>query len=282
MFARVSLLALAAAAIAAVSAKPTFHVNDLPNTWEDGQIGTNKCSKYGDSSSSSMCQNLFINNARDFCLWAPPSGSHTVGAKEEEMVSYCLKSGYGTRLIPNGAIKSAYFLKTNSFLQVTGMGDFTGMHIKKNDDGGELDPHGATGTGNPPGGLVFTRNKMGSEGDWVQLKEWNNFMSADEYSLRACYGGNAKEWCPHVYDEMGSYFNSPGRYNAGKFEDCDAEPGDWPGVYHGSTFHQGDKHTPAAQKAGSSSNCRHYSTVSNGPAKQNPYRRALRFDRVQF
>ncbi|WFC97848.1 hypothetical protein MYAM1_000568 [Malassezia yamatoensis] len=273
MFCPKPLFAIVAAALAVtgVSAKPTFSINDLPNTWEDGQVGTNRCSKYGASNSNSMCQNVFINSVKDFCLFAPYQGQHSVGAWEEKMVSYCVKSGYGTRLIPDGTLKSAYFIKTNSFVQVTGQGDFTSMHIKSADDGGELDPHGATGEGNPPGGLVFTRSKTGSEGSWVQLKEWNNFMSATEFSIRGCWGSNAASYCPHIYDEMGSYFNEPGNYRKGSFEDCDAEPGHFPGVFHGSTFYQGNGHTPDAHKPGASSNCKSFSSVSNGRAVQPLY-----------
>lgn len=269
MFATKSLFAFVAAALAVVGVsadKPSFSIDDLPDTWEDGQIGTNQCKKWGASNQNSYCQNVFINSVKDFCLFAPPYGQHTVGAFEEKMVSYCLKEGYGTRLIPDGTLKSAYFIKTDSFVQVTGEGDFTKMHIRNADEGGELDPHGATGMGNPPGGLVFTRSQKGNEGNWVQLKEWNNFMSATEYSIRGCWGDNAAQYCPHIYDEMGSYFNEPGRYEAGSFENCDADPGHFPGVYHGSTFWQGQDHTPGPHKPGSSSNCHSYSSVSNGYA----------------
>ncbi|WFD01975.1 hypothetical protein MOBT1_000656 [Malassezia obtusa] len=262
----------AALAIAGVSAdKPTFDIHHLPDTWEDGQIGTNRCKKWGASNENSYCQNVFINSAKDFCLWAPPKGHHTVGAYEEKMVSYCVKSGYGTRLIPDGTIKSAYFIKTDSFVQVTGQADFTSMHIKRGDEGGELDPHGATGAGNPPGGLMFTRSQTGNEGEWVQLKEWNNFMSADEFSIRGCWGDDAKKYCPHIYDEMGSYFNEPGNYQAGSFEDCDAEAGHFPGIYRGSTFWQGQNHTPGPHKPGKSSNCKSFGSVSNGRAVQPLY-----------
>ncbi|WFD34395.1 hypothetical protein MCUN1_001234 [Malassezia cuniculi] len=288
---RASLVALASAALLvgtearkynlrARDDKPTFSIDNLPDTWEKGQVGTNQCTKYGDSDENSMCQNVFVNSARDFCLWAPYKGGDTVGEQEEEMVSYCLRSGYGTRLIPDGTIKSAYFLKTDSFVQVTGRGDFTSMNILDGDDGGELDPHGATGAGNPPGGLVFTNNKKGEEGNFVQLKEWNNFMSYNEFSIRACWGGWAQQWCPHIYDEMGAEFNSPAKFKAGGFEDCEGLEGEWPGVYSGSTWHQGMDHTPKPQKPGSSSNCKTYSTVSNAPARYKPYKRSFRFDRI--
>lgn len=291
MFARIPLVALATAALLigadarkyafrGSGNKPTFSIDNLPDTWEDGQVGSNQCGQWGDSDENSLCQNVFVNSAHDFCLWAPRKGQKEVGDQEEKMVSYCLRSGYGTRLIPEGTLKSVYFLKTDSFVQVTGIGDFTKMHISGGDEGGELDPHGATGAGNPPGGLVFTRNKKGQEGQYVQLKEWNNFMSATEFSIRACWGGWAQQWCPHIYDEMGSEFNSPGRYEEGTFEDCEGLEGEWPGVYSGSTFYQGDQKTPDAQKPGSSSNCKKYATVGNGQVKNKPYRRSFRFDRI--
>jgi hypothetical protein len=37
-------------------------------------------------------------------------------------------------------------------VQITGYGDFTNMNIPTGDEGGELDPHGAYGSGNPIGG----------------------------------------------------------------------------------------------------------------------------------
>jgi hypothetical protein len=41
--------------------------------------------------------------------------------------SYCLKDGYGTRLIPEGTITAAHFVKVTSdkvsYVQVTGSGD---------------------------------------------------------------------------------------------------------------------------------------------------------------
>jgi hypothetical protein len=48
------------------------------------------------------------------------------------------------------------------------MGDFTKIDIMANDEGGELDPHGATGDGNPIGGNV-TANATGAD---VHYEEW--------------------------------------------------------------------------------------------------------------
>jgi hypothetical protein len=98
---------------------------------------------------------------------APPSttsdyGNSAIGNTERIVVSWCTNPGYGTRLIPSGAIKSAHFIKTPLYVQVggdwcgceseadhggvvqqvTGGGDLTMLNIPAGDEGGELDPHG--------------------------------------------------------------------------------------------------------------------------------------------
>lgn len=45
--------------------------------------------------------------------------------------------------MPAGTMKGVHFVKTPDYVQVTGVGDFTKINIKKGDDGGELDNHGA-------------------------------------------------------------------------------------------------------------------------------------------
>jgi hypothetical protein len=49
-----------------------------------------------------------------------------------------------------------------------GFGDFTQLNIPYGDYGGELDPHGAQGDGNPVGGNVTT-NVTGQD---VNYEEW--------------------------------------------------------------------------------------------------------------
>jgi len=44
----------------------------------------------------------------------------------------------------------------------------TSLNIPKGDEGGELDPHGADGNGNPIGGLVFSS----AFGTLEQIHEW--------------------------------------------------------------------------------------------------------------
>ncbi|KAN0061887.1 hypothetical protein ACQY0O_005881 [Thecaphora frezii] len=272
---KVSVLVAAAALVSTAQAqnKPTFKINALPDKWEAGQVGSNQCKQWGESSPNSMCQNVFVNSADDFCLFAPYVPGSTIGNEEERTIAYCTSSGYGTRVFPRGTIRGAQFLKTPDYIQVTGYGDFTKIGIQAGDQGGELDPHGATGAGNPAGGLVFSRNVKGKEGRWVQIKEWNNFMSATQFSIRAAYGPHRREYAPHIYDVMGSDFNSPGKYPTQHFEDCDGDSGAWPGVYNGSTFYQGQAYTPPPQARPSSSNCLVRPSPNGDTVKQRPYKK---------
>lgn len=80
--------------------------------------------------------------------WAPPTVG-SIGATEREEVAWCTKTGRGTRTIPDGTLSGVHFLKTPDYVQVTGQGDFTKLNLPKGDEGGELDPHGADGNGNP-------------------------------------------------------------------------------------------------------------------------------------
>lgn len=120
------------------------------------------------SSPPGRCQTAHVNSVTDFCLWAPPTPGGTVGDTEEIEVAWCTASGHGARVMPQGTIHSAHYLKTPHYTQVTGTGDFTKINIQAGDDGGELDPHGATGFGNPIGSLVFNNGE--------QIHEWTSFV----------------------------------------------------------------------------------------------------------
>lgn len=236
-----------------------YHVSSLPTTSEDGQSGTNNCGT--GNSDSSNCQTAWINSAEDFCLWAPPSVD-TIGNSERVEVAWCTKSGRGTRLIPNGTLQGVHFVKTPDYVQVTGVGDFTKINIPAGDAGGELDPHGADGNGNPIGSLVYGDGF----GSGLQYHEWTSFISSNEFCFRACVHSEAATLCQHIYDVMGCYWNMPANYDSGVFENC-AGDNDLPmGVYGTSTWYQGVEPTPSAHPAASSSNCAALPTVSVSPA----------------
>jgi hypothetical protein len=254
-----------------------YMANNLPNTSENGQSGTNNCGT--SSSQSSMCQTAWMNDADDFCLWAPPTVG-SVGDKEREVVAWCTKSGRGTRVIPNGTLKGVHFVRTPDYVQVTGVGDLTKINVPAGDAGGELDPHGPDNNGNPVGGLLFG-NTFGAN---RQYHEWTSFISDSQFCFRACTGPNARENCQHIYDEMGCNWNMPANYDAGTFESCKGD-NDLPmGIYGTSTFHQGDATTPAAHPVAPSSSCTAFASVSSAPAKRGyapqANRKRLTFDAV--
>jgi len=242
---------------------------------------------------TSISRLLSVNSIDDFCLFAPPTGPAAISDTETEEVAWCTMPRNNARVIPDGTITAVSFLKTDFYVQLMGLGDFTKLNVVAGDEGGELDPHGATGAGNPIGGNVTTTVADGTD---LQIAEWMLYMAADQFCLRACYNANstysAAFMCWHELDVMGCEFVMPGTYQpAGVFETCDADvaypPGWYPSVVDGttsfSTFAQyftgiytgadgqptpytvGDTVTPsAAYSTPSSSNCVSQTTVSNG------------------
>ncbi|CDO71123.1 hypothetical protein BN946_scf184844.g127 [Trametes cinnabarina] len=268
MFRYAPLLSLSLASVAlAQTYSATYLPSNTPKQSEQGQTGTNQCGSGHDQ--NSMCQNAYLNSLDDWCIFAPPQpgANSTIGDTERIEVAWCTKDGHGTRLIPDGTITGAHFVQTPDYVQVTGVGDLTKINIPAGDEGGELDPHGADGNGNPIGGLVFSN---AFTGQYQQLHEWTNFVSDSEFCFRGCKDGpNAPALCQHIYDVMGCEWNMPGNYAAGSFDKCLGDTGEPMGVYGTSTFHQGDPSTPPAHPAPSTSSCTTTSTISNGVAAAN-------------
>lgn len=69
----------------------------------------------------------------------------SIADSEGEEVAWCTKKGYGTRLIPDGAITGIQFVKTPSYLQIAAFVDQTMLNIPADDYGGELDSGGQDG-----------------------------------------------------------------------------------------------------------------------------------------
>ncbi|KAH7099229.1 carbohydrate-binding module family 13 protein [Auriculariales sp. MPI-PUGE-AT-0066] len=193
------------------------------------QYGTNQCGT--NSTSSANCQNVYINSIDDFCLWAPPTTGE-VGAQEQ---------------------KGVHFVKTPTYVQISGVGDFTKVHIPKGDYGGELDPHGPTAMGNPIGALVYG-NVHGSN---IQYHEWSSFISEKEFCFRACLGP--------MQPKTARTSTTPANYDAGVFESCKGDETLPAGVYGTSTWTQGQKPTPAAHPPAASSQCARQATIKSGP-----------------
>ncbi|KAJ7450032.1 hypothetical protein B0H11DRAFT_2289393 [Mycena galericulata] len=125
-----------------------------------------------------------------------PSTRSTISACIE--VAWCTQQRNNARLIPDGAITGVSFLKTDFYVQIIG---------------GELDPHGATGLGNPIGGNV-TADVDGID---EPIAEWMLDIDFIQYCFRACTNANlicsAAFMCWHELDVMGCEFVMPGTYN---------------------------------------------------------------------
>lgn len=236
---------------------------------------------------TSMARLLSINSVDDFCLFAPPSPAN-ISDSETIEVAWCTKPRNNARVIPDGTIKGVQFLKTSAYTQLMVYGDFTKINLVEGDYGGELDPHGAIGLGNPIGGNVSSTISGSNE----QYAEWMQYISYQMACLRVCTAANstysAAVMCEHKLDLMGCYFVMPGNYNFnGTFETCDADvaypPGVYPtatvsgttlystfaqrftGVANGVTYTVGTTVTPSAPYfIPSSSNCVTAPTISNG------------------
>ncbi|KAJ7641736.1 hypothetical protein FB45DRAFT_361343 [Roridomyces roridus] len=243
---------------------------------------------------TSIARLISVNSIDDFCVYAPAEPNTKVSDVEGEVVAWCTMPRNNARVIPDGVITGVTFLKTDFYVQIMGWGDFTKLTVANGDSGGELDPHGATGVGNPVGGNVTTTVADGLD---EPIEEWMMYMSASQFCLRACTNANstyaAKYMCWHELDVMGCEFVMPGTYHEpGTFESCDADvaypPGWYPtatvnGQVQFSTFAQyfegvytGGNGLPTAYTVGttvtpdapytipSSSNCVTTSTIGNG------------------
>ncbi|KAI6116277.1 hypothetical protein F5141DRAFT_1001227 [Pisolithus sp. B1] len=250
---------------------------NAPYQTQPGQSGYNQCGT--GYNQSSECQNVYLNTVQDFCLWAPPYPGSTIGDTEQVEVAWCMQSGYGTRLIPDGTITGAHLVVTPDYVQVTGkwgqvgsfyvgvltlaigVGNLTNLNILENDQGGEFDYYGATGGGYPLGGLVFSS----AFGQLQQIEIWTSFISYDLFCFRACKPSlNASTLCQDTYSVMGCEWNMPANYSAGIFEECVGDSGQPMGIYGTSTFSQGQPATPPPLSMPSSSSCTFYNTISNG------------------
>ncbi|PPQ66939.1 hypothetical protein CVT24_008536 [Panaeolus cyanescens] len=206
-----------------------FKVDTDLNHTRGVQLGYNICNATTEGPTS-LCQTAFINSLDDFCIWAPPSSNRSVGEIEGEMVAWCTKPGHGTRIIQDGAISGVQLTRTPDYIQVVGLIDQTKINMVTNDSGGEMDPHGADGRGNPMGGIMFTN---AFTGHYDQVVEWHNFMGSNKFCLKACdqRTPNAARFCEHIFDRIGCEYNAPSNARDGVFESCAGESQDFPGVY---------------------------------------------------
>lgn len=255
---------------------------------KNGPTNPDKPSLHTAINQTSISRLASVNSVDDWCTFGPKDNSRELGDVEQETVAYCTKARNGARVIPDGTVTAAHFVKTPLYVQIMALGDFTKINFKPGDTGGELDPHGATEQGNPIGGNV-TSNISGKD---VFYEEWMNYVGHNIMCFRVCTAGSDQAppttECQHTLDEVGCMWVMPGDYTPDVFDTCEADPAYPPGVFVSggstSTFQQygtgiwtsngvqktytnGDKSakTPtAAQSQPSSSNCSKVSSISNG------------------
>ncbi|KAH0832850.1 hypothetical protein J3R83DRAFT_11777 [Lanmaoa asiatica] len=203
------------------------------------QVGYNICNSTTQNQQS-MCQTAMVNNLDNFCLWAPPQPNSTIGDTEAYEVAWCTKSGYGTRLIPAGALTGVQMLVTSQYIQIAGFIDQTQVNLAAGDYGGELDPHGADGRGNPIGGLLYSNafpKVGGNNGSYTQVIDWNAqvFIGGNTFCTTICNPSSSSTdqsaYCQNIYDRMGCTYNMPNNAQNGTFEVCDADLKTPVGVY---------------------------------------------------
>ncbi|CDU25189.1 uncharacterized protein SPSC_05023 [Sporisorium scitamineum] len=289
---------LAATAVSAQNAagvQPFSYGNANPNY--PGVKSTNRNGPTNPSSpqlntpinQTSVSRLASINSIDDWCTFGPPGTGQPLADVEEITVAYCTKPRNNARVIPDGSVTGAHFVKTPLYVQLMAVGDFTSIGFMQGDEGGELDPHGATGMGNPVGGNV-TSNVSGEDAFY---EEWMNYASYNQVCFRVCIAGSEQAptalECQHTLDVMGCNFVMPGNYADNVFETCDGDSAYPPGLYpegNGQTstfvqFYTGvyvaggttysytngspDEVTPtAAYSTPSTSNCQTTNTIANG------------------
>ncbi|GJJ10139.1 hypothetical protein Clacol_004365 [Clathrus columnatus] len=201
------------------------------------QIGYNRCNSTTEGQSS-LCQTAYVNSLDDFCIWGPREPNSTIAEEEGALVAWCTQPGRGTRIIPPNTLQGIQFMRTPDYLQITGRIDQSLINIASNDTGGEEDPHGADGRGNPLGSLVYSNgfaSNNGNTNNFQQVIEWHNFLGGNIFCFKICdpAGANAVNFCQHIYDRIGCAYNAPAAYRLGVFEKCLGDNQDFPGVYTG-------------------------------------------------
>ncbi|KAI9609928.1 hypothetical protein KEM48_006939 [Puccinia striiformis f. sp. tritici PST-130] len=210
-----------------------------------GQTGYNRCGTK--ATKDSQCQNLFINSAEDFCVFAPPTVL-SIGEAERIAVSYCSKNGHGTRLIPPGTFRTMHYVRTQHYIQITALGDFTKINVPAGDEGGEL---------------VLTVTVTPSV-DWSLASEANSTNGPNSLLTMSCPSEHASipTKLTGTANTFGSRWNMPGNYDGAGFDQCEGDDVPHPmGEYRrpdGSiyTWQRGHGPQPPAGQPGKIKSCK--------------------------
>lgn len=252
-----------------------YQVDPVTSAIRGPQTGYNICNSTTQNQESE-CQTSMVNNIDNFCLWAPPQPNSTIGDTEAIEVAWCTKTGYGTRLIPDGALTGLQMLVTDEYIQLAGFIQQTLVNLAADDYGGELDPHGADLRGNPLGGLMYSNAfpEVGANNDtYTQVTDWNSFIGGNSFCITICNPSSSSAdqsaYCQNIYDRLGCTYNMPNNAQNGTFEVCDSDLKTPVGIYTSNgvteTYTQpysGDITVPYTPVPPSSSNCVTYQSAA--------------------
>ncbi|OCF61142.1 hypothetical protein L486_00786 [Kwoniella mangroviensis CBS 10435] len=206
------------------------------------------------SQSQSQSKELRLVSHEDFCVYglSEENKGKMLSESVDNVISYCSKSGHGTRLIPDGTLKGVTYVRTPSWVQVSGSGDFSQIGISSDDSGAQFD----SSSHNPQGSSLITSQGGDPAKDWVTM------ISGQTFCVRACFGDPA--FCPTQYDSLGCYFlTSNGVGWDDVWQDCEGDEGDPPGVIDGQTYTPGNGPVPT-QSIPAVTNCQPGSSIQNG------------------
>ncbi|WVW86017.1 hypothetical protein I302_108055 [Kwoniella bestiolae CBS 10118] len=216
--------------------------------------GEATASKDGSGDATSQSKELWLKSHDDFCVYGlgEENKGKMISESVDNVISYCSKSGHNTRLIPDGTLKGVTYVRTPSWVQVSGSGDFSLIGISPGDTGAQFDSSAHT----PQGASLIT--SIGGD----PAKDWVTMISGQTFCVRACFGDSS--FCPTQYDSLGCYFltsNGVGWDNV--YQDCEGDDGDPPGVIDGQTYTPGNGPVPTPSIP-AVSNCQPGSSIQNG------------------
>jgi hypothetical protein len=90
-------------------------------------------------------------DATDFCVFLPPDDAtdRIISDSEWDANAFCMGStpqATGAGTLPSGFIRSAHFVKTDAYVQITGQIDYTKANLVGTDGGGQMDIKAPTGS----------------------------------------------------------------------------------------------------------------------------------------
>ncbi|KAG2228565.1 hypothetical protein INT48_008734 [Thamnidium elegans] len=155
-------------------------------------------------------------DANDFCVFLPPDDAtdRIISDSEWNANAFCmgttpLAKNSGT--LPSGFIKSAHYVKTDAYVQVTGQMDYTKANLVGSDGGGQMDIKASVGSS--CAGWSYYVNLIEPESNTYCMRCCNDTTS--------CNRGISEKGCAHIIP--GDYSGPNDDTDAGVSSSADSE-----------------------------------------------------------